>query len=350
MPNAVASICRAATRKEGEPLHILCMPTHERYESALALTGHRFYAYRTGDSSRGVKDWNKLYAPVPKNYTLLPIGEIPYDVEFDLVMSQNITGQFPIAKRFSKALHIPLVTIDHTLPSPNYSPSHIEQIRREARGDVNVFVHNYSLRSWMCENDPRSVVINQGIDTDFWCPDSRTFAQRENRILAVVNEWQARSWYNGLDIFQEATKGLPVKIVGNSPGISVAAKDQNELLEFYRASRIYIWTARISPAPLSVLEAMACGCAVVSNATCNIPDVIKHGVNGLISDNVQQLRNYCDMLLHKPDVAEKLGQEARKTVVDRFSLPRFVDEWQKVFSRAKEIVYTGEGYEDKSFA
>ena len=41
MPNAIASITRAATRREGEPLNILTCPTHERFEVGICKTGHR---------------------------------------------------------------------------------------------------------------------------------------------------------------------------------------------------------------------------------------------------------------------------------------------------------------------
>ena len=48
-------IIRAATRKPTEKLNILTFPTHERYESMLAKTGHNFYAYR----AEGIKGCGK---------------------------------------------------------------------------------------------------------------------------------------------------------------------------------------------------------------------------------------------------------------------------------------------------
>ena len=68
MTNPVASITRAATRKFSEPLNILTFPTHERYESGLAKTGHDFYAFR----AEGLKNWNEDYAKRPDNYYILP--------------------------------------------------------------------------------------------------------------------------------------------------------------------------------------------------------------------------------------------------------------------------------------
>lgn len=49
----LANSLRGASRGPGEALNILTAPTHERWESSLALTGHRFWAVRSGN----VKDW-----------------------------------------------------------------------------------------------------------------------------------------------------------------------------------------------------------------------------------------------------------------------------------------------------
>ena len=144
MTNPVASITRAATRKFSEPLNILTFPTHERYETSLAKTGHNFYAYRAD----GIKDWNTTHAPVPDNYYLLNknLGEnqIPLDLDFDLVLSQNKFGQFQIAHPLSRSLHLPLVSLEHTLPVPYWSDDVKEQTRN-MRGDVNIFISNYIL-------------------------------------------------------------------------------------------------------------------------------------------------------------------------------------------------------------
>ena len=56
MLSPITSIIRAATRKKEDKLNILTFPTHERYESMLAKTGHNFYAYR----AEGIKDWNEM--------------------------------------------------------------------------------------------------------------------------------------------------------------------------------------------------------------------------------------------------------------------------------------------------
>src|SRR5687767_10510514 len=113
MASLMNSILRQATRKTDDKLNILTFPTHERYQQNMANTGHRFYLYR-GDN---IKDWNEVYAKLPKNYTLLPKNtDPPLDIDFDIVLSQNKFGQFPVAQYFSKCYHCPLISLEHTLP------------------------------------------------------------------------------------------------------------------------------------------------------------------------------------------------------------------------------------------
>ena len=82
------------------------------------------------------------------------------------------------------------------------------------------------------------------------------------------------------------------------------------------------------------MEAMACGCAVVSTETCMIPEIIKHGENGLISNDPQQLKKHLDTLLKDEEMAAELGKNAQKTIQEQYSLPSFVDNWNNLFYSA----------------
>jgi glycosyltransferase involved in cell wall biosynthesis len=87
-----------------------------------------------------------------------------------------------------------------------------------------------------------------------------------------------------------------------------------------------------------MLEAMACGCAVVSTATCDIPNIIKHGENGLLSNDETELKHFIRELLADEDKAKELGYNARQTIKERFNTHRFVNEWNEVFNRVKKVI------------
>ena len=333
MPTQVQTLLRYATRGEDEPLNILTFPTHERYETMMCQCGHNFYAWR----QPGIKDWNKDYAPVPPNYMLLDPNkkddQIPHWVDIDLVLSQNKVGQFQMAKAISSALRVPLVSMEHTLPMPEYTEVQKAQAR-EMSGDIDVFVSEYGREAWGFPED-HGIVNHTGLDLDTFKPLG---LEREKVVLSVVNDWINRDWCCGFRIWEQVTGAgavMPVKVLGDTPGLSEAAESVEALVEAYNTAAVYLNTTTVSSLPTVILEAMACGCPVVSTATCLIPEiVIEHGVNGFVSNDLQELRAYTQTLLDNPAMAQEIGEAGRKTVEEKFSLERFANQWDEIFRKA----------------
>jgi glycosyltransferase involved in cell wall biosynthesis len=82
---------------------------------------------------------------------------------------------------------------------------------------------------------------------------------------------------------------------------------------------------------MALLEAMACGLPVVALSTCAVPEIITHAYNGMISEDPRDLQNYCRELLMDEGMRIELGNNARKTIEERFNLNRFTNQWEKVF-------------------
>ncbi len=337
MPNVISSITRAATRKVLEPLNVLTFPTHEAFETGLAKTEHNFYAYR----DQTVKDWNYAYRKLPDNYTLFnprkgPL-QIPMDIDFDIVLSQNKFGQYEIAKRFSDILHLPLISLEHTLPHPTWTTSQLDNLYK-MRGDVNVFISEMSRKAWGWR-EGEAEVVHHGIDTDCFAPLDAL--PREPHLLSVVNDWINRDWCCGFKFWRHATMDLPVHVLGATPGLSRPANTLDELVYSYRKAQIFVNTSLISPVPTALLEAMASGCCVVSAATCMIPEIVKHGVNGFLCNTPEEMRALLPGLLGNPELCESIGMQARKTIIDKFGLDAFVERWNQIFSHASAIVKHG---------
>ena len=254
-----------------------------------------------------------------------------------LVMSQNKFGQFQFAKTISEVLHLPLLSLEHTLPMPEWDLQ-IRQDLKQMRGDINVFISEYSIGQWDWEQKEDTFVVHHGVNTDLFKPKDLS---RENRILSVVNDWINRDWCCGFYSWQRITDNLPVRVVGDTPGLSEPAPTIEKLVEEYYTSRIFLNTSTISPVPTSLLEAMSCGCAVVSTATCMIPEIIENGVNGFISNDEKELRENLVMLLNDPDLASEIGNRARETVLNDFSESKFIETWQNLLSKTSEHFFKG---------
>ena len=336
MANLIGSITRAATRRPGEALNVCCMPTHERWESCLAKTGHNFYAIRCPQ----VKDWNKTYAPVPDNYILLNPNrgpaQLPPEVDFDVVLSQNKAGQFGIAREVARQLHLPMISLEHTLPHPQWGKAQLELLR-SCSGDINVFISEYSVKEWGWKEED-ATVIHHGVDTDTFKSGN---GERKAHALSVVNDWINRNWCCGFELWRDATRGLPTVVVGATPGLSEAAKSVPDLVSHYQQAQVFVNTSLISPIPTALLEAMSCGCACVSTNNCMIPEIIEHGANGLLGKTPDEIRQHTKFFLEHPEVAAQMGEAARRTILEKFSLNKFVANWNAVLERAANIVFKG---------
>lgn len=145
------------------------------------------------------------------------------------------------------------------------------------------------------------------------------------RIDAV---WEGDAWARALrsaTIADEQLRGR-VRFLG-----SVAS-----VRDLYRAcSFVVVPSLFDDPAPNVVMEAKEAGRAVVSFARGGIPELIEHGVDGLICAEASAtslaaaLRRY----LSEPDLA-RLHGEAAKRSLGRFQSEDFGQKWQAVYRAA----------------
>jgi hypothetical protein len=338
MLSPISSLTRAATRGDNEPLNILCAPTHERYQSSLALTGHKFYMWR----QEGMKDWSNQYAMLPANHFLLnpahKENQIPLYLDIDAVLCQSKQGQYGVFRQLAQRLHVPLINSELTTPLAGWGPEVIEQYK-QARGHFNIFLTDYTKGAWGYGNDPSALVIKHGIDTDVF---NNAAGERKPHIISVVNDWINRDSLCGFSSWRRITNGMPVRVWGDTPGLSSPAPSIEALAKEYRESLVFLNTSTHSSIPTALLEAMSCGCAVVTTATCEIPAVIKNGFNGYCTNDENQLKQWCEYLLKHPDEAARLGRNARKTIEEEYSLGKFIVMWNSVFDKVRDFVYTGE--------
>lgn len=106
----------------------------------------------------------------------------------------------------------------------------------------------------------------------------------------------------------------------------------------YAAADIFVLPSRHGEGlPIAMLEAMAANCVVVVAEMASVGAVIRDGENGLLIQprNAGQLTQKLKFLLTNKTAWEKLRQNARKTVEDRFSLDVYVRRLENIY---REIV------------
>jgi hypothetical protein len=231
--------------------------------------------------------------------------------------------------------------MEHRLPMPDTREGEIAA-GQSMIGDMNVFVSEHQRTEWGFPED-FGEVNHTGIDLDVFRPPEEDF-KREPWALSVVNDWINRDWCCGFSLWRETTgfpspsPMIPYRVLGDTPGLSQVAPDIPTLVQFYQRAGVYLNTTLISSLPTVIMEAMACGCPVVSTDTCLIPKImIEHGVNGFVGSTPDELRKYTHEILNNPILAKKIGDAGRKTVEEKFSQPRFVKKWNEIFKKTSEV-------------
>jgi glycosyltransferase involved in cell wall biosynthesis len=98
-------------------------------------------------------------------------------------------------------------------------------------------------------------------------------------------------------------------------------KDRSELIEYYRTCSIFVAPTTLwENLPIRVLEAMACGAPVIASDICALPEVIDNSVNGVLVPpcSIHELTRAICCLLGDSNLRKKIGDNARKTVVEKF--------------------------------
>lgn len=100
----------------------------------------------------------------------------------------------------------------------------------------------------------------------------------------------------------------------------------DDLLNVLRVGRAHLYLTYPFVLSWSMLEAMACGAALVASDTKPVREIIEDGVNGLLADffSPEDVAAKIIQLLDAPDNNAPLRANARETVVNRFALTKLL--------------------------
>lgn len=328
MQNPVRTMMGKVNAPQNRKLRILCRPTHEGYQTTLGKIGHEFHMIQ----GPGVKGWDYHTRPLPANHYLYQNPNFYADQPFDLILSQQRFGDLQNALSLGQKLGLPVVHIDHTEPPPNISKADLKKMKA-LRADAHCFITEHNKQTWGgLEED---VVIPHGIDTDIF-----TGYTGENTYgISCVNHFMTRDVFCGWNLWREVTERVSggVRLVGHNPGNSfVPSQSINnpvELSQTFAQARYFLNTSLLSPCPLSLLEAAAVGLPIVSTAYQEVPKIFTHGNDAFLSNNPTELAAYCNLLASNKELAAQMGGKARQTIINKFNLDQFTNNWNNVLRK-----------------
>lgn len=193
-------------------------------------------------------------------------------------------------------------------------------------------IKEYGLLKEKCRVIPNYVI------TDCFKPVDQP--RTRNRICMVG---RLDSEKNPLAVI-DACKGLDVEIlmVGSGPlreeiirracamGVKVIMQGtvaHEDLPNVLGTASIYLMVSPLEGHPKALLEAMSCGLPVIGGNSPGIREEIVDGENGLLCEiDSSSIRKVVQRLLDEPHLRIRLGEEARKYIIDNYSLERIVNE------------------------
>ncbi|MCK4338864.1 MAG: glycosyltransferase family 4 protein [Candidatus Cloacimonetes bacterium] len=175
-------------------------------------------------------------------------------------------------------------------------------------------------------NSNKIEVMEFNYDVNFWKPGSN---KKEKSVITVaLLDSELRIKVKGIDLFIEAAKLLPdikFKIVGVSSNFINILKERipsnielilavphKDLLRFYQRAKVYCQPSRIDSLPITLREAMLCGCVPVGTKVGGIPAAI--GNTGWLLDvgDVDGLTRAINRALNSD---EKAGITCRNQII-----------------------------------
>jgi glycosyltransferase involved in cell wall biosynthesis len=201
-------------------------------------------------------------------------------------------------------------------------------------------------------------IIHDGVDTSIW---RRSFERGSTPGGTRIVTYVARGFeaMRGFDIFMrvakricDARKDVVFMVVGSDEVVygndlehveggslkeHVLRQDdydltrirflgllpREELVNLLSLSDLHVYLTTPFVLSWSLLNAMACGCTVLGSDTEPVREVIEDGTNGLLRDffDVTALAEAALEVLEDPVRFRHLGEQATRTIRDRYSLP-----------------------------
>jgi glycosyltransferase involved in cell wall biosynthesis len=160
--------------------------------------------------------------------------------------------------------------------------------------------------------------VPNGVDETFF-----RRARRRSSSRLVVGYVARPNVRKGPELVEDACRraGVELRQVVRTWKTAFTAE---EMRDFYQDIHVLAVSSDMDGTPNPALEAAACECAVVSNPIGNMPEFIRDGVNGYLTERtVESLTDALSQLAARPiEEVEAMGRAARATILDDWT-------WQK---------------------
>jgi glycosyltransferase involved in cell wall biosynthesis len=310
-----------------KPLRILMWHVHGSYLTALLEGPHTYLLPvlpdRPPDGRGRARTWNW-----PANAIELTPEELR-DSEVNLVVAQR-PHELELAERWlgrQPGRDVAALYLEHTSPEGEVTCMRHPVADRD--GLLLVHVTHFNALFWDGGSTETRVVEHGIVDPGY------RYSGELPRAAVVVNEARRRGRVTGTDLLPHLNGDIRIDLFGMDAAALGGIEDlpQARLHDEIARRRVYLHPIRWTSLGLSLLEAMHLGMPVVALATTEVVEAVPREA-GVVSNRVPILRDALRTFIHDPDEARARGRAARKSVLQRYGLARFLADWDRVFAEA----------------
>lgn len=315
---------------------LLVFNCHESWVYQLGVLGYNLDII-IGLKGRYLETWDEQMRPIPPNSRLITLPEAQQSqTNYYCIITHNITDLLDIKQRPEPRILVIHSTLEGRAleESSDVNPQDMKETLHKYLKLIGGHAAAISIlkgKSWDFTED----IIPCAVDVDDYLP----FSGRKSSGLRICNFVESRKTILLWDFYEKAFEEIPVRLVGHNPNIPgvEAANNWDHLKRIIQSHRFYIHTANPELEDgynMASLEAMAAGMPVLGNRHPTSP--IEHGVSGFLSDDPVELHKYANMLLEDKILATLMGQKARETAMEQFSITMFKEAFLRSIETARK--------------
>ena len=305
-------------------MRILLWHVHGSWTTAFVQGGHTYLVPVNAARDAYGRGRARTY-PWPDTVHEVPLGRLR-DEDVDVVLLQR-PEERELARQWL-GRRVPTVYVEHNTPKGDVPNTRHPMADR----DDLTLVHVTHFNELFWDNGgTRTTVIEHGI------PDpGHRYTGELPRFGVATNEPVRRGRVTGTDLLSRFAALAPLDVYGI--GVSGLAGDrittyddppQRFLHDELARRRAYLHLPRWTSLGLSLLEAMFLGMPVLALAVTEAVRAVPPGA-GVLSTRVEELLDAARWLLVDEPAAHRLGTAARAAALDRYSLARFLSDWDRL--------------------
>jgi len=189
-------------------------------------------------------------------------------------------------------------------------------------------------------------IVRLGVDLSVFKPIDKNKAKKsigfkeKDFIIGYYgrtgNEKNLETLEKAFNIVSEKNKNVKLLIVGGKTNIKNCTNIEKTDYgyKYLQAMDIYVLPSLVETSSLTTMEAMACGCAVITTPVGLVKDYIQNGYNGVIfrPNDYEMLAKKINNLINDKRFREKIGKNARLTAQEMFSWGDTIKDIKNIFS------------------